>query len=87
MTQAYLVECYWPGATAAKVAAGAARAQRAANDLAGVAYVQSILVPEDEIVFYVFNAASTRLVQDASTRASLPFERIVGSVLDTGQVQ
>lgn len=83
MTPTYLVECYWPGADEAQLAATAARADLAARDLSGdggrVAYLRSILVPEDEIVLCLFEADSAELVREASARAELPFERIVAT--------
>jgi hypothetical protein len=84
VTCTYLVECYWPGASEAQIAAAAQRAELAARDLSvvsgRVAHLRSLVVPQDEIVLCFFEADSTELVREASVRAGLPFERIVASV-------
>jgi hypothetical protein len=80
MTQAYLVECFWPGVNEGRVA-------RAVRQLAGVdvgrdavTWVDSILVPDDEIVLCVFEGRSVEAVRASTQRAGLPAERIVTCV-------
>lgn len=55
----YLVECYWPGVSAEKVAAAVERAEQAADELRGqgrsLRVLGSILVPADETVFCLFD--------------------------------
>jgi hypothetical protein len=76
MAQTYLVECYWPGVDRDAVQAAIARAD-AEED---VQCVDSILVPEDEIVLCVFVGASADAVRDASLRSGLPSERVTRSI-------
>ncbi len=75
-----MVECYWPDVTDEKAEAVAERARRAARELARegkqVTYAGSILVPEDEVVFYLFEGSSADDVREASERADIPFERV-----------
>jgi hypothetical protein len=59
---------------------GVGRARLAAEELSragtAVRYLRSIFVPEDEICFLMFEAASMGDVRDAARGADLPFERI-----------
>jgi hypothetical protein len=79
----YLAECYWPGVSAGTLAAAVERAERAAAELRGhgrsLDFLGSILVPADEIVFWLFdgNEADVRAV---SEKAGVPFERILESL-------
>jgi Protein of unknown function (DUF4242) len=41
-----------------------------------VRYLRSILVPEDETCFFLYEACSADSVREAAQRATLPFERI-----------
>jgi hypothetical protein len=72
----YLVECYWPGVErdAAEEALGRA--------VAGgeLRCVDSILIPEDEIVLCVFEGSSADAVRDAARRSGLPSERVTPSI-------
>jgi hypothetical protein len=43
----------------------------------GVCYVRSLLLPEDETCFHVFDAPSAEALDEASRRAGLPYVRIV----------
>jgi hypothetical protein len=72
----YLVECYWPGVAASDVAAALERATTDA-DAHGV---DSILVPEDEIVLCVFEGPSADAVLEASRRSGFPSERVTRSI-------
>jgi uncharacterized protein DUF4242 len=76
MANTYLVECYWPGVEADVVQAALARA-RAEGE---VQCVDSILVPEDEIVLCVFEGPSADAVRDASLRSGFPSERVTPSI-------
>ena len=81
----FLVECFWPDLDPQRV-------QRAAEGLAKcaahsrrngspVAYVGSIVLPGDEVIFFLFEAGSSAEVQRVCEQAQLQFERVVGSVV------
>jgi hypothetical protein len=82
-TGGYLVECYWPGVSEETLIAAAQRARSATSALRrrgrDVEFLGSILVPADETVFALFTGCEAD-VRDASTRAGLPFERVLGSL-------
>jgi len=79
----YLVELYLPGA-ASDGAGVATRAQAAAEAMASegiaVRFLRSILVPEDEICFCLYEAPSAHVVTEAATRAALLFDRVLEAV-------
>jgi hypothetical protein len=78
-----MAECFWPDVREEAVVRAAARIQERAAELtdAGdeVQLTGSILVPDDEIVFYLFSG-SAAAVRETCTRAQVPFERVVESV-------
>jgi Nickel responsive protein SCO4226-like len=79
----YLVECYWPGVSEAKLAAAVERAQQAAAALRGqgreLRFLGSILVPADETVFCLFNGSEAD-VRTVSEESGVPYERILESL-------
>lgn len=83
LARSFLVECYWPGVSEEAVVAAARRTCSEASALrhggCDVAFLGSILVPADETVFSLFRGCEAD-VRAASTRAGLPFERILGSL-------
>ena len=87
-TREYLAECLWPGVTEADLAELGARARVCADASSGgtdeVRYLGSMLMPGDEVVFFVFGGPSADAVRVVAERASIPFERIVESVRDAG---
>jgi Protein of unknown function (DUF4242) len=84
LKRSFVVECFWPGVGPVQVEQGATAARRHAEALtregAQVAFTGSIFVPDDEVVFYLFDGVSTEAVREACTRAAIPFERVVESV-------
>jgi len=80
----YLAECLWPGVTQAEMDEVDARArsttERASGAQRDVRYLGSILMPRDEVVFFVFRGPSANAVHAVATRAEIPFERIVPSI-------
>jgi hypothetical protein len=80
----YLAECLWPGVTQAQMDEVDARArsttERASGARGDVRYLDSILMPRDEVVFFVFSGPSAKAVRAVATGAEVPFERIVTSV-------
>ena len=79
--RSYLVEAYVARASQRDLSRLAARARVAASEVsaegAPVRYVRSLLVPEDDICFHVFEGASAEAVWAASRRAALSAERVV----------
>jgi hypothetical protein len=79
----YLAECFWPDVRQELVELAAQRIRQSAAELtrsgAEVQLAEAILLPGDEVVFYLFNgdAASVRA---ACERADVPFERVIESV-------
>lgn len=75
----FLVEAYTPASV--EIAKLAARARRAADDLAqagaDVQYVGAILVPEDEMCLHLLDAASVDIANDLARRAGISPDRIV----------
>jgi hypothetical protein len=84
--ETFLVEHYRPGLTADELGGWAARVRDAAGDLERkgkpVRYLQATIVPTDESLFCVFEAASAQLVREAYARAGIPFERITAVIPD-----
>src|SRR5919199_4481830 len=83
----YIVECFWPDVHAEQVERAGERAKKSAERLSGegtaVEYTGSILVPEDEIVFYLFEGPSAEAVREVCRRAEITPERVVGSIRAT----
>lgn len=76
----FMVECLWPDVTEELAAEVGERARSVAVEVtregSPVEYVGSILVPEDDVVFYLFESLSAEAVRAASERARIPFERV-----------
>ena len=70
----FVVESY---AAEAAVADQRARAELAAELGTGITYVRTTIVPEDQSLLHVFEAASTDALREAVTIAALDCERIV----------
>jgi hypothetical protein len=78
-TKGYLVECYWPEVSVETLAGTGQRARAAAAALGtDVAFLGSILVPDDETVFCLFEGGEDD-VRAVTLRAGVAFERIVAS--------
>lgn len=80
----YVVECFWPDIRPGQVEAAASRARSKAHELTGdgmrVVFTGSILVPDDEVVFYFFESASEEAVRQVCMRAEIEFERVLESI-------
>jgi hypothetical protein len=80
-TATYLVECFWPGVREEQVAEAGARLKLCAAQLSRegqrVSFQGSILVPFDEVVFYLFEGISAAAVHATCRRARLNFERVL----------
>lgn len=86
----FVVECVWPGVSVADVLDLDRRARWIARVLRGrgipVRFLGSVLVPGDEVALFEFRAGSCEVVADASTRAGIPFQRIVRAVRSPHEV-
>ena len=82
----FLVEHYRPGLTADELGAWAARVRDTVREMERegklVRYLRATIVPTDESLLCVFEAASEQLVRDAYARAGIPFERITAVIPD-----
>jgi hypothetical protein len=80
----YAAKCYWPQVTAQEVDAAAAKAAREAQHVSragsNVAYVGSMLFPDDDLVLCLFESSSPAAVKRANERAGIPCERVMQSV-------
>lgn len=87
-TSSYLVECYWPAISEQKLSAAVLRVREEASELRrhgrDVEFLGSILVPEDETVFCLFDGAEED-VRAVSERAGMPFERVLASLRIDGK--
>jgi hypothetical protein len=80
MTRTYLVECYWPGVSEARLADAVARLAVGLDDSEHVRWLDSILVPVDETVLWLFRGATAAAVHNTAHQAGLSAERIVECV-------
>jgi hypothetical protein len=84
----YLVECYWPGVSEEALVGASRRASEAAAELrrdgGDVDFLSSVLVLVDETVFCLFQGREAD-VRAASSRAGMPFERVLESLRVDGR--
>jgi hypothetical protein len=80
----YLVELYLPRCDEAALADAVLRARRASDELTSegkqVRYLRTMFVPADEICFQLYEAGAATTVGEATRRAEIAYERIVGVV-------
>jgi hypothetical protein len=78
----YAAKCYWPGVSPEQLEEVAMRARRAAGSVrrARVAFLGSILFPDDELVLCLFDAPSQAVVKTTSEEAGIPCERVMTTV-------
>lgn len=78
--QTYLVEHYRPGFTVEALRQCATRIWVAADEMGRegkpVRYVRSTIVPADESLLCLLEAATEELVHETYARAGIPFDRI-----------
>ena len=88
--QEYLVECFWPGVQIADVDKLDRRARvvarRSRRRGIPVRYLGSLLVPDDEVVLFEFQARSADVVAETSAQVGLPFQRVVPAVRPAQEV-
>jgi hypothetical protein len=87
--QTYLVEHYRPGLTLDGLKQWAVRVREATDELEregkSVRDLCSTIVPADESLLCVLEAASEQLVREAYARAGLPFERLSVVLSEDGE--
>lgn len=71
----FLVERYWPGVTAADLRVVDDQLTRLSG--AEARFMASILMLEDEVVFFEFRAVDGAAVLELARRAGLPCDRLV----------
>jgi hypothetical protein len=80
----YAAKCFWPGVTSEElelIGASAVREARRISRLGRpVAYLGSMLFPDDELVLCLFEGSTRAAVKQANDRAGIPCERIMESV-------
>jgi hypothetical protein len=77
----YAAKCYWPGVSPEQLEEVAMRARAAGRARrAGVAFLGSILFPDDELVLCLFDAPSQAVVKQTSEEAGIPCERVMTTV-------
>ena len=85
----YLVEHYRPGRPVGGLIAWAERIRETAlameRDGKSVRYVRCTIVPADESLLCLLEAATEDLVRELYTRARIPFERLSTAISDGGQ--
>jgi hypothetical protein len=83
---AFLAEVYTSAAAATLAPAGIEHLSRAADELTregtAVRFVRSILIPEDETCFYLYEAGSRQAVYDAAARAGLRLARVTEALCE-----
>jgi hypothetical protein len=84
--QTYLVEHYRPELTVDGLKQWAARVRETAVEMERegkpIRYLRSTIVPADESLLCLLEAASEQLVRDAYVRAGIPFERLSAVIPD-----
>ena len=80
----YLVEVYLPRSRADEARASGNRARAAAEELSRegvpICYIRTTFLPDDELCFHHFEAASAEVVEVASRRAQLSRARVVPAI-------
>ena len=87
--QTYLVEHYWPGFTVEALQQCATRIRLAADEVGRegkpVRYVRSTIVPADESLLCLLEAATEELVHETYARAGIPCDRISPAIPAAGE--
>jgi Nickel responsive protein SCO4226-like len=80
----YLVERYWPGVTSERLLEALERSRRVMEQMssegARVRSVSCTLIPDEEVVFSVYEGPSVGAVRQLSERAGMPVSRIVEAI-------
>ena len=83
-TQTFLVERYWPDVDEATVRSVVASLERAASAMTAegttVKHIVSILMPGDQVIFSLIQAADETVARQLNARAAVPLDRIAAAV-------
>jgi hypothetical protein len=81
----YLVERYWPGVTSGMLQRAFAASRGVLDQLrvegSSIREISCILIPEEEVVFSVYEGISAAAVLQFNERADIPVSRIVEAIL------
>ncbi len=84
----YLVERYWPGVTIERLLQALERSHRVTAEMSNegtrVRDISSILIPDEEVVFSVYEGPSAAAVRELNERADIPVSRIAEAIAVTG---
>jgi hypothetical protein len=87
--ETYLVEHYRPGLTVDELRQwaelGRDSASRMQREGRPVRYLRSAIVPADESLLCLLEAASEELVRETYARAGIPFERVSSIIAEGGR--
>jgi hypothetical protein len=80
----YLVERYWPGVTIERLLAALERGRRVIEEMSGegtpIREVSCTLIPDEEVVFSLYEGPSAIAVGQLNQRADIPISRIVEAI-------
>jgi Nickel responsive protein SCO4226-like len=83
----YLVERYWPGVTSELLLEARDRGRQVMQQMNAertpVREISCILVPDEEVVFSVYDGPSAAVVRQFNERARIPVSRIVEAITVT----
>jgi hypothetical protein len=84
----YLVERYWPGVTSELLLEALNRGRRVMKQMSGegtpVRDISCIFIPDEEVVFSVYEGPSAAAIRNLNDRAGIPVSRIVEAIAVTG---
>lgn len=84
VTRTFLVERYWPGIDEGRLRDVLVELERAARVMSAegipVAHAGSILMPVDQVVFSLIEAADEGAVRSVNERAGMPMDRISAAI-------
>jgi hypothetical protein len=82
--RAFIVERYWPGASAPEFQAATERLAASVGALSArgldIELLHSTYVPADEAAQWVVRAVTAEIVQDACAVAAMPYQRLLPAV-------
>ncbi len=83
----YLVERYWPGVTSELLLEALGRGRRVMQQMNAertpVREISCTLLPEEEVVFSLYEGPSAAVVRQFNERAGIPVSRIVEAIVVT----